>query len=595
MERFRTHRCGELRAEHCGESVVLAGWLARVRELGGILFLVLRGDDGEVQLVIDPNDREDLVERLDRARIESTVRVEGEVRLRPEGTENPRLATGEVEVVVSSFEVLGEAKQLPFTVSGKNNASEHARLQHRYLDLRRERPHRNIRMRSEIINYIRQAMIARGFIEVHTPILTVSSPEGARDFLVPARLHPGKFYALPQAPQQFKQLLMASGFERYFQIAPCFRDEAGRLDRSPGEFYQLDLEMAFVTQDEIFETVEGLMLELFRRFSEWRIIEPFPRIPWREAMNRWGSDKPDLRFGMELQDVSEVLHEHGPEFLQRALEPQGTSARALVLPEGAALSRKVFEQYGKELEGEGGSGLSWLGWSEDGSWRGSWAKHLASAPALEQHLRQLPGAEPGCAFLFIVEKDLLAMKLAGRLRARLGKEFGMIEEEVFSFCWIVDFPMYEEDEETGQIVFSHNPFSMPRGGLEALESMDPLEILANQYDLVCNGYELSSGAIRNHRPDIMARAFEIAGYPPEALEEKFGALHGAFQYGPPPHGGIAPGIERILMLLLGEENLREVVPFPMNSRAQDVMMGAPGTVSQEQLDELNLRLIEPKS
>jgi len=593
MERFRTHRCGALRAEHRGESVRLAGWLARVRELGGILFLVLRGDDGEVQLVIDPNDREDLVDLIEHARIESTVRVEGEVRLRPEGTENPNLATGEVEVVVSAIEVLGESKQLPFTVSGKNNASEHARLEHRYLDLRRRRPHRNIRMRSEIIQFIRQAMIARGFLEVHTPILTVSSPEGARDFLVPARLHPGKFYALPQAPQQFKQLLMASGFERYFQIAPCFRDEAGRLDRSPGEFYQLDMEMAFVTQDEIFEVVEGLMIELFGHFSSWRITDPFPRIPWREAMARWGSDKPDMRFGMELQDVTEILREHGPEFLQRALQEPKTSARALVLPGGASLSRKVFEQYGKELEGEGGSGLSWLGLGEDGSWRGSWAKHLKQAPALEQHLRALPGFEPGCALLFVTEKDLLAMKLAGRLRARLGREFGLIEEEVFAFCWIVDFPMYEEDEETGEVVFSHNPFSMPQGGLEALESMDPLEILAYQYDLVCNGYELSSGAIRNHRPDIMARAFEIAGYPPEALEEKFGALYRAFQYGPPPHGGIAPGIERILMLLLGEENIREVVPFPMNSKAQDVMMGAPGVVAREQLDELYLKSVKP--
>lgn len=587
---YRTHTCGQLRPEHIGQRVVLSGWLARSRELGGILFLVLRGDDGIVQLVVD--EQGDLRERVSATAQESTVRIQGTVRARPEGMHTPEMPTGQVEVVLEQLEVLGACAQLPFPIEGKVPVNEATRLRHRYLDLRSERMHRNVHMRSQIIGFLRQSMSRRGFTEVHTPILTVSSPEGARDYLVPARLHPGKFYALPQAPQQFKQLLMASGFERYFQIAPCFRDEAGRMDRSPGEFYQLDMEMAFVTQEEIFEVVESLMIETFSHFSAAPLNDPFPRIPWRESMARWGTDKPDMRFGMELQELTGSVSAHGPEFLRARVE-QGERVQGLVVPGGAALSRKEFAQLEKHIKGHGESAFAWLAWSGEGEWRGSLAKQL-SEPWREQ-LEALPEAAPGCAVVFISAPALRAQVLTGRLRSLLGKQLGLIKQERFAFCWVVDFPMFELDEETGQLVFSHNPFSMPQGGMESLMEQDPLKILAYQYDLVCNGYELSSGAIRNHRPDIMARAFEMAGYPASALEDKFGALHRAFQYGAPPHGGIAPGIERILMLLLGEENIREVVPFPMNAQAQDVMMGGPGEVSAAQLEELQLALITPAS
>ena len=593
MQRYRTHTCGQLRPTHIGQQVVLSGWVAKIRELGGIHFLVLRDHYGRVQLVMEDLDDNCVLDNaLDNVRVEATIRVEGIVRARPEGTFNQEMQTGQIEVVIRSIEVLGASAPLPFTIDGKARASEQQRLKHRYLDLRQQKLHHNIAMRSKITNFLRQAMIARDFTEVQTPILTASSPEGARDYLVPARLHPGKFYALPQAPQQFKQLLMASGFDRYFQIAPCFRDEAGRADRSPGEFYQLDLEMAFVTQEEIFEVVEGVMIETFTEFSDYQLPHPFPHLTWHDAMNSYGSDKPDLRFEMRLQHVTEALQRCGVDFIEEKLAA-GESAVALVIPDAAGEPRSYFLELDKYIRGLGSSPMAWVTVKDDGSLAGSIGKKLNQDA--RQHLSSLEEVSPGAAICLVFGKHLRACQVAGKLRSKLGVERDLIEHDIFRFAWIVDFPMYEEDEETGEIVFSHNPFSMPQGGLEALETKSPLDILAYQYDLVCNGLELSSGAIRNHRRDIMERAFSIAGYPREELEQRFGALYEAFAYGPPPHGGIAPGIERILMLLLDEPNIRDVVAFPMNQRAQDLLMGSPSEVTKAQLDELHITTIKPRS
>jgi aspartyl-tRNA synthetase len=432
-----------------------------------------------------------------------------------------------------------------------------------------------------------------GFLEIQTPILTVSSPEGARDYLVPSRVHPGHFYALPQAPQQFKQLLMTSGFDRYFQIAPCFRDEDGRADRSPGEFYQLDLEMAFVTQEDVFQAVESLMIKVFKAFSDWEVDDPFPRIPYLEAMSKYGSDKPDLRFGLLLQDVSEILKESELNFISGPLQAGG-SAQAIVVPGVAHESRKFFDRLDKMIKGYGAGGMAWVAFTESGELKGSIAKKLSEAE-LEQ-LRALDDWEPGCAVLILVGAEReRAQSWAGALRAELGHTLGLIKEGVYKFCWIVDFPMYEWNEDEERIDFSHNPFSMPQGELDALENKDPLEILAWQYDIVCNGVELSSGAICNHRSDIMVKAFELAGYTRADVEEKFGGMFRAFQYGPPPHGGIAPGIDRIVMLLAQEENIREVIPFPMNLKAKDLLMGAPSTVTERQLEELHIRVVLPEA
>lgn len=590
MNTYRTHTCNELNASHVGQSVILSGWIAYKRDQGGILFLVLRDHYGITQLAVE-ND-EDCFDTLNSLRVESTVRIEGEVIARPESQVNPAMNTGEIEVKVNAVRVLSTSDVLPFPIVDDPKVNEAIRMENRFLDLRRDPVHRNIVLRSQVISFIRREMTEMGFLEIQTPILTVSSPEGARDYLVPSRVHPGHFYALPQAPQQFKQLLMTSGFDRYFQIAPCFRDEDGRADRSPGEFYQLDLEMAFVTQEDVFRAVESLMIKVFKEFSDWEVDDPFPRIPYREAMNKYGSDKPDLRFGMLLQDVSEILKDSELRFISEPIK-NGGSAQAIVVPGVAGETRKFFDSLDKMIKGYGAGGMAWVAFGEDGSLKGSIAKKLSESE-LEQ-LRALDDWAPGCAVLIVVGAERgRTQSWAGALRSELGDRLGLIKEGVYKFCWIVDFPMYEWNEDEERVDFSHNPFSMPQGELDALLNKDPLDILAWQYDIVCNGVELSSGAIRNHRPDIMVKAFELAGYTQADVEEKFGGMFRAFQYGPPPHGGIAPGIDRIVMLLAQEENIREVIPFPMNLKAKDLLMGAPSTVSQRQLDELHIRVVLPE-
>ena len=590
MGHYRTHKCNELRASNIGDSVVLSGWLANQRDQGGILFIALRDHYGITQLTLqNDNPAYDVLSAL---RVESTIRIEGEVIARPKGQSNSSMETGDIEVLVKKAEVLATSDIIPFPIVDDPKTNEAIRMKNRYLDLRRPNLHKNIVLRSNVISFIRRRMTERGFQEIQTPILTVSSPEGARDYLVPSRVHPGKFYALPQAPQQFKQLLMTAGFDRYFQIAPCFRDEDGRADRSPGEFYQLDLEMSFVTQEEVFQEVEAVMIEIFEEFSDWRVEAPFPRIPYKEAMAKYGIDKPDLRYGMLLQDVSEILKDCALNFISNVIQAGG-SAQALVVPGVAGQSRKFFDGLDKLIKSQGGGGVAWVAFTEEGGLKGSIAKKLS-----EHEIDAFKGLDdwaPGCAVLVVVDSKLEnAQSRTGLLRVELGKQLDLPEKEVFKFCWIVDFPMYEWNEEEERVDFSHNPFSMPQGEMDALNNKDPLDILAWQYDIVCNGVELSSGAIRNHRPDIMVKAFELAGYTRQDVEEEFGGMFRAFQYGPPPHGGLAPGVDRIVMLLANEPNIREIIPFPMNLKAQDLLMGAPSTVSKEQLEELHLAIVLPE-
>ena len=594
MHRYRTHTCGALSETDIGASVRLSGWCNRIRDHGGVLFIDLRDHYGTTQVVIDPDSP--AFAQAERLRSEWVVRIDGPVRRRPAGTENPGMATGQIELYGGEIEVLGPAADLPMPVAGDQDYPEETRLKYRFLDLRRERLHSNIVMRSRVIDSLRDRMKRQGFTEFQTPILTASSPEGARDYLVPSRVHPGKFYALPQAPQQFKQLIMVAGFDRYFQIAPCFRDEDARADRSPGEFYQLDIEMSFVTQDDVFDTVEPVLRGVFEEFGGGKPVTPkFPRIPYRDSMLLYGNDKPDLRNPLLIADVTEEFAHESVTFnaFQNVIKAGGV-VRAIPAPGAATQPRSFFDKLNDWARGEGAAGLGYVvldGEAGAPVGKGPIAKFIPAE--VLARIAEKAKVGPGDAVFFAADTEAKAPRLAGLARTRIARELKLIDEDVFALCWIVDFPMYEWNEDDKKIDFSHNPFSMPQGGLEALDSKDPLDILAYQYDIVCNGVELSSGAIRNHRPDVMRRAFAIAGYPEEVLEERFGGMYRAFQYGAPPHGGIAPGVDRIVMLLAGEENLREVVLFPMNQRAEDLLMGAPSTATPKQLRELHIRLNLP--
>ena len=596
MHRYRSHTCGALRESHIDQTVRLSGWCHRIRDHGGVLFIDLRDHYGLTQCVVDPDSP--AFKDAEKLRSEWVVRMQGRVRRRPAGTDNPELPTGAVELYVSEIEVLGPAAELPMPVFGEQEYPEDIRLKYRFLDLRRERLHRNIIKRGQIIDSIRKRMKEQGFFEFQTPILTASSPEGARDFLVPSRLHPGKFYALPQAPQQFKQLTMIAGFDRYFQIAPCFRDEDARADRSPGEFYQLDVEMSFVTQDDVFNAVEPVMRGVFEEFAEGKPVTPkFPLIPFATAMRKYGSDKPDLRNPLLMQEVSEHFRGSGFKVFARMLEDPKNQVWAIPGPGGG--SRAFCDRMNSWAQGEGQPGLGYIMWREGGEGAGPLANNIG--PERTAAIRDALELKEGDAAFFVAGDPHKFWKFAGLARTKLGEELNLIQKDRFEFCWIVDFPMFEWNEEEKKIDFSHNPFSMPNMEPDAFLALDPddtetiLKIRAIQYDIVCNGIELSSGAIRNHRPDVMKKAFGIAGYPEDVLETKFGGMLRALSLGAPPHGGIAPGIDRIVMLLCGEENLREVVLFPMNQRAEDLMMGAPSEVTQKQLRELHIRLNLPQT
>jgi len=589
MHPYRTHTCGQLRAAHAGSTVRLSGWVHRKRDHGGLLFIDLRDHYGLTQVVFPAAG--DMAEQAAAVRPESVVTITGKVVAREPSTVNPKLPTGEIELRAETLAVDSPADVLPIQVAGDAEFPEDLRLKYRFIDLRREKMQKNMKLRAGVIASIRRRMIEAGFTEFQTPILTASSPEGARDFLVPARLHPGKFYALPQAPQQFKQLAMVAGLDRYFQIAPCFRDEAARADRSPGEFYQLDFEMSFVTQEDVFNTIEPVIAGVFEEFAEGRAVTPppFPRIPYETAMLEFGSDKPDLRNPLRIRDVTEAFAGSGFGLFAR-IAASGGVVRAIPAPRAAAQPRSFFDKLNDWAKEEGAGGLGWIAFEADGG-KGPIARNL-EADRLEA-IRTACGLSAGDAVFFAAGKADEAPKFAGKVRNRIGQDLGLFEQNAFRFCWVIDFPMYELNEETGQIDFSHNPFSMPQGGLEALNTQDPLTIKAFQYDIVCNGIELSSGAIRNHRADIMVRAFEIAGYTAEDVEARFGGMLNAFRYGAPPHGGSAPGIDRIVMLLADEPNIREVILFPLNQQGQDLMMGAPAEVPPARLKELSLALALP--
>ena len=596
MHRYRTHTCGVLREGDIGKEVRLSGWCHRIRDHGGVLFIDLRDHYGITQVVADPDSP--AFKAVETLHAEWVIKVDGKLRRRPAGTENPELPTGLVEVYISEIEVLGPAGELPMPVFGDQEYPEEIRLKYRFLDLRRERLHRNIMRRGEIIDSIRRRMKEGGFFEFQTPILTASSPEGARDYLVPSRIHPGKFYALPQAPQQFKQLIMMSGFDRYFQIAPCFRYEDARADRSPGEFYQLDVEMSFVTQQDVFDAVEPVMRGVFEEFAGGKAVTPkFPMIPYAEAMRSYGTDKPDLRNPIEMQNVSEAFRGSGFKIFAGMLAQDGKNeVWAIPAPKGG--NRAFCDRMNGWAQHEGQPGLGYIFWREgEESGAGPLAKNIG--PERTKQIADQLGLGVGDAVFFIAGKPQQFVKFAGTARTKVGEELGLIAKDRFDFCWIVDFPMFEWNEEEKKIDFSHNPFSMPNMDLDEFLKLDPkdheklLGIKAIQYDIVCNGVELSSGAIRNHRPDVMKKAFAIAGYGEDVLEQKFGGMLRALSLGAPPHGGIAPGIDRIVMLLCDEENLREVVLFPMNQRAEDLLMGAPSEVSAKQLRELHIRLSLP--
>jgi len=588
QNRFRSHFCGRLNTEYENKQVRLAGWIHRKRDHGGLIFIDLRDHTGIAQLIIQP-EKQELFQKVERLHVESVIAVQGTVVKRSEETLNSRIPSGAIEVLVDDVQVESHAVALPFPVADELQTSEELRLTYRFLDLRREKIHQNIVFRSQLISKVRRYLEDHGFMEIQTPILTASSPEGARDFLVPSRLHPGKFYALPQAPQQFKQLLMVSGFPRYFQIAPCFRDEDARADRSPGEFYQVDMEMAFIEQDDLFEILEGMLRYLTETMSTKRITQfPFPRLSYRDVMNRFGSDKPDLRVPLEMQDVTELFV--GSSFKVFASNTkEGSCIKAMVLKGRGTESRQFYDKAEKRARELGAPGLAYVQYREEGP-KGPIVKFLSEAElsALQERL----AIETGDVVFFGAGKWEKTCKIMGGIREYFSDLFELDRDEL-SFCWIVDFPLYELDEKESRIDFSHNPFSMPQGEMDALDTMNPLDILAYQYDIVCNGIELSSGAIRNHRPDIMYRAFEIAGYSKEEVDKRFGHMIEAFKMGAPPHGGIAPGLDRLVMILRDEHNIREVIAFPMNQQAQDLMMSAPSDVSRLQLRELHLKLDLP--
>ena len=577
---YRTKTCGELTIKNVGEEVELAGWIQKIRDLGGMIFIDLRDEFGITQIVIHD---EKLQEEVKEYTTESCIHINGKVVER--SSKNNKIPTGEIEVEASKIEVLGKCKNiLPFEINTDQEVREDLRLEYRFLDLRNEKLHKNILLRSEIIKTIRNKMDELGFTEIQTPILANSSPEGARDYLVPSRLNPGEFYALPQAPQQFKQLLMVGGFNKYYQIAPCFRDEDPRADRAPGEFYQLDFEMSFATQEDVFNVIEEVVPYTFEKFTNWKVDKgPFIRIPYREAMEKYGIDKPDLRNPLIIQNVTKLFENSDFNAFK------GKTVKAIVVPNGAEQGRKFFDKMGEfaTTEEVGAKGLAWTKFEQSGEVAGGIAKFIT--PDIKEKLEKEYDVKPNSSIFFIADEFEKAQKIAGLVRIELGKRLDLLEKDVYRFCFIVDFPMYELSDE-GTIDFSHNPFSMPQGGLDALENKDPLEILAYQYDLVCNGYEMASGAVRNHNPEIMVKAFEIAGYTEEEVKNRFGALYNAFQYGTPPHAGAAPGLDRMVMLIANSQNIREIIAFPKNKKARDLLMRAPSQVSEQQLKDVHIKL-----
>ena len=589
MHQYRTHNCNGLRAEDINQEVRLSGWVHRKRDHGGLLFIDLRDHFGLTQLVFDPDSS--AFQEAEKVRNESVITINGKVVQRSDDTINKVLPTGKIEVYVDTLEVIGSSDDIPLPVFGEPDYPEEIRLKYRFLDLRRETLHKNIILRSEIINFIRSKMIENDFLEIQTPIMTASSPEGARDYLVPSRVHQGKFYALPQAPQQFKQLLMTSGFDKYFQIAPCFRDEDARADRSPGEFYQLDIEMSFVNQEDIFESVEPLLRDVFEKFSEnMAVNKQFPRISYAESIQKYGTDKPDLRVEIELDDITEVFVDSGFKIFADQIS-KNEKIKVWAIPSKTGGSRAFCDKMNKWAIEEGQPGLGYI-FFKDGKGSGPIAKNIGDEKT--ELIKNKFSLDDGDSIFFVCGIPNNFLDFISRARVKIGNELELIKKDSFEFCWIVDFPMFEYNEELKKIDFSHNPFSMPQGGLESLENMDPLKIKAFQYDIVCNGVELSSGAIRNHRQDILLKAFEIAGYNIDEIKKRFGAMYDAFGYGAPPHGGIAPGIDRIVMLIAGVENIREVIAFPMNQQAQDLMMNAPSEISSDQLKEIGIKIIEKK-
>ena len=589
MHQYRTHNCNDLRSDDIDKEVKLSGWVHRKRDHGGLLFIDLRDHFGLTQLVFDPDSQ--AFQKAETVRNESVITINGKVVQRSDDTINESLSTGKVEVYVETLEVIGNSDDIPLPVFGEPDYPEDIRLKYRFLDLRRETLHKNIVLRSDIINFIRNKMIKNNFLEIQTPIMTASSPEGARDYLVPSRVHQGKFYALPQAPQQFKQLLMTSGFDKYFQIAPCFRDEDARSDRSPGEFYQLDIEMSFVNQEDVFETVEPLLREVFENFSQnMTVNEEFPRISFADAIQKYGTDKPDLRVEIELDDITEVFVDSGFKIFADQIS-KNDKTKVWAIPSKDGGSRAFCDKMNKWAIEEGQPGLGYI-FFKDGKGSGPIAKNIGDEKT--ELIKNKYSLDNGDSIFFVCGIPNNFLDFISKARVKIGNELGLIKKDAFEFCWIVDFPMFEYNEELKKIDFSHNPFSMPQGGLEVLNNVDPLEIKAFQYDIVCNGIELSSGAIRNHRQDILLKAFEIAGYDIEEIKSRFGAMYNAFGYGAPPHGGIAPGIDRIVMLIAGVENIREVIAFPMNQQAQDLMMNAPSEISSDQLKELGIKIIEKK-